>query len=148
MQQSCLYTHDRKEMCLCKVFVLMWIMFELRERASLLPVFCKNNEFNEGCNYSALKLVHILLLILALVRLFYRNNEHFSTNCSWFWLETFASYECYVWIIRDSHHGDRGRSFAGSSVPAASHNVDLINAKEVGNHFRKIRTKLSYRLCK
>ena len=53
-------------------------MFELRERASLLPVFCKNNEFNEGCNYSALKVVHILLLILALVMLFSRNNEHFQ----------------------------------------------------------------------
>ena len=46
-------------------------MFELRERASLLPVFCKNNEFNEGCNYSALKVVHILLLILALVMFSY-----------------------------------------------------------------------------
>ena len=57
-------------------------MFELRERASLLPVFCKNNEFNEGCNYSALKVVHILLLILALVlclvMLFSKNYEHFQ----------------------------------------------------------------------
>ena len=59
-------------------------MFELRERASLLPVFCKNNEFNEGCNYSALKVVHILLLILALVMLFSRNNKHFLM----IWLET------------------------------------------------------------
>lgn len=46
-----------------------------------MPLFCKNNEFNEGCNYSALKVVHILLLIPALLlMLFSRNNEHFTTN--------------------------------------------------------------------
>ena len=88
-------------------------MFELRERASLLPVFCKNNEFNEGCNYSALKVVHILLLILALVMLFSRNNEHFQPfPHDLVGNKTISA--SYVSVIRDSHHGDRGRSFAGS----------------------------------